>query len=562
MNISVPVKGYVTQMCSDVVGLKVLLLDDETSGIVSMVYTQSEIIAKEVYLVEGISKFDDRQEMPHLKCVVFLRPTEENITLLCRELRRPNYGEYHLYFTNIISRDHLQRLAESDEREVVRKCEEYFGDVYVVNPDTYTVRTHPTAIGERVSQGLFSSLLALKRRPTTIRYQRNSGACQSLATSLQSTITKTLAVESEFQIPKHGACTVLIVDRWEDPVTPLLLPWTYQAMLHEYFGIDRNRVVLDKSEEAKKEKKIEENEFVFQASQDQFFAKNQYANWGELCASVKELVDAFQATISQKEAVKQTGSLQDMKTLLQNLPQHRLLGSAVSKHVSIVTQVGEVLRGRGLFNIGVLEQDIACNNSHNEHWRELVELINTSGRTTPNDVLRVAMVYFLRYEKNPSCNYARLKELLNTNGVPTDALERLRDRCGADKRQSTPILFPNETNLLKIVMNSVKGMDSEKSVYTQHEPMLKRLSQHCAKGTLPADLYPVVAGNATEKCKEVIVFIVGGATYTEAAYVNLMNAQADAIAGGQKPKTVGDVEVRVVLGTTEMINIETFLKLL
>ena len=37
---------------------------------------------------------------------------------------------------------------------------------------------------------------------------------------------------------------VLILDRKDDPVTPLLLQWTYQAMVHELVGMSDNRVNL------------------------------------------------------------------------------------------------------------------------------------------------------------------------------------------------------------------------------------------------------------------------------------------------------------------------------
>ena len=37
---------------------------------------------------------------------------------------------------------------------------------------------------------------------------------------------------------------LLIIDRCEDPITPLLNQWTYQAMLHELIGIENNQVYL------------------------------------------------------------------------------------------------------------------------------------------------------------------------------------------------------------------------------------------------------------------------------------------------------------------------------
>lgn len=45
------------------------------TGIVSMVYTQSEILQKEVYLFERIDSAN-REIMKHLKAICFLRPTK------------------------------------------------------------------------------------------------------------------------------------------------------------------------------------------------------------------------------------------------------------------------------------------------------------------------------------------------------------------------------------------------------------------------------------------------------------------------------------------------------
>lgn len=39
---------------------------------------------------------------------------------------------------------------------------------------------------------------------------------------------------------------MLILDRKDDPVTPLLTQWTYQAMIHELIGINDNKLKLKK----------------------------------------------------------------------------------------------------------------------------------------------------------------------------------------------------------------------------------------------------------------------------------------------------------------------------
>lgn len=66
------------------------------TSIVSMVYSQSEILQKEVYLFERIDAPSNRDHLKHLKCIVFLRPTSVNIALLSKELRNPKYGVYFI----------------------------------------------------------------------------------------------------------------------------------------------------------------------------------------------------------------------------------------------------------------------------------------------------------------------------------------------------------------------------------------------------------------------------------------------------------------------------------
>lgn len=51
------------------------------TSIVSVVYTQSEILQKEVYLFERIDS-QNRDSMKHLKAICFLRPTKVQ-TCLC-----------------------------------------------------------------------------------------------------------------------------------------------------------------------------------------------------------------------------------------------------------------------------------------------------------------------------------------------------------------------------------------------------------------------------------------------------------------------------------------------
>lgn len=66
-------------------------------SIVSVVYSQSDLLKKEVFLVELVDSISKSKEpMSHLKAIYFLRPTSENIQYLRRQLANPRFGEYHL----------------------------------------------------------------------------------------------------------------------------------------------------------------------------------------------------------------------------------------------------------------------------------------------------------------------------------------------------------------------------------------------------------------------------------------------------------------------------------
>lgn len=96
--------------------------------------------------------------------------------------------------------------------------------------------------------------------------------------------------------------------------------------------------------------------------------------------------------------------------------------------------------------------------------------------------------------------------------------------------------------------NRLKGLKGVENVYTQHTSLLESTLQNLIKGRLREQQHPFVEGGGStrDKPQDVIVFIVGGATYEEAKMIAGINAT-----------TPG---VRVVLGGTSIHNAATFLE--
>ncbi|VEL18464.1 unnamed protein product, partial [Protopolystoma xenopodis] len=327
-------------------GMKVVMIDEETINILSVVMSMSEIMQHEVYLVERISV--PREPIKHLKCICFLRPTKSNISHLCRELNQPNYTSYYLYFTNALPKSALKLLAEADDHEVVSDVQEFYADFVALSPFLY-VFDLPVSLNvkyeirpdvlTRSTAGLSSVLLAIRRCPI-IRYQSSSDVCRQFSESLRSIISREAIL---FDFRQVECPTLLILDRRQDPVSPLLSQWTYEAMVHELIGIKHNKVNLNRAPGVRDGL----NEITLSREFDEFYRDNQFSGFGEIGSAIKRLVESFQAT-SQLVDTKSVESIQDLKNFLENYPSFRKASGTVETHVALVSELSRIVKEHAL----------------------------------------------------------------------------------------------------------------------------------------------------------------------------------------------------------------------
>lgn len=447
MNVISAVKNYVNKMIEESEpGMKILLMDKETTSIVSMVYGQSEILQREVYLLERI---DTSQPLPadrdsglrYLKCLVFLRPTSQNIALLARELSNPKYGAYYIYFSNIIAKADVKKLAESDEQEVVKEIQEFYMDYLAINSHLFSIGLPSCMVKNewnrdalfRTNQAITALLLSLKRNPI-IRYRKNSSMCEKLANAIRESISK----ESKlFDFRQSSPALLLILDRKDDPVTPLLNQWTYQAMVHELLTINNNRVNLSNVPGISKELM----EVVLSAEQDSFYAKNLFLNFGEIAQNIKTLMDDFQIKAKSHQKVE---SIADMKAFVENYPQFKKLSGNVFKHVTVVGELSSLVGRNLLLEVSEVEQELSSHDEHSQQLQAIRKLINNS-KVTNLDATRLVMLYALRYQTHSNNDINGLIELLKKKGVTRDLymnVVNVLEYAGSDVRQLD--LFGNE----------------------------------------------------------------------------------------------------------------------
>ena len=152
---------------------------------------------------------------------------------------------------------------------------------------------------------------------------------------------------------------VIVLDRINDPITPLLNQWTYQAMVSEVIGLENNLiksgVIPSKAQ------------YNLSIDSDDFFSKNAFSNFGDLANNLKLMVDQYQ---DHGKNVKMD-SIEDMQKFVEDYEINKKKQNSMTKHVEITSYLSKTVGQKHLLDISKLEQDMASSNNKNSHFTVL-----------------------------------------------------------------------------------------------------------------------------------------------------------------------------------------------
>lgn len=328
---------------SDDLMWKVLIVDKYTLSVISAACRVRDILQKNV---TSMSKFiifhsnslkvveylhKSRQPFPQMGGVYFISPEEESVAAFIKDFEdpsKPRYNCAHLFFSSRVPNKIMKMIGESKASVRVKTLTEVNIDFLAIEQKIFTLNTAndmKLAFGETTDDrkgfidAMASKLLTFCLTYGQIPYIRHS-ASSTLSTRVANALHDKLAKmkgDSDAKLESKNS-VLLIVDRGEDPLVPLLHDFYYQAMAFDLLNIGEDCIYTQELED--KEKKVILDEY------DPIWLQHRHTHFGDLGPIIKKDFDNFMnehkdINEKSKEKLKEGSNLQSM---IRKLPQYRV----------------------------------------------------------------------------------------------------------------------------------------------------------------------------------------------------------------------------------------------
>ena len=543
--------NYIESMISNVKDMKAIIFDNETQVIFSLEFSKSLALKQEIFLFENIDKIQTDQKL-NLNGIFFIRPTQQNLEYLKNILKSSNFKEINLFFTNQLTDDYLKKLAENDINTQVKNVQEIYLDYYIINSNVFHLNIescicnldmnpiekwnqYDTQMYERIYQGLISACLSNRMKPL-IKSVKGSFLCQKLGKKLAAFFEDNYEFIRK-ECGQHFNGILLLYDRKEDPISPLINQWTYQAQLHEILGIKNNVIELKKGEAKPEKYVISDVEAI-----DKFYSKYKFADYGTVATAVQQEADKLK---NENDLLNKESSIEELRKIIDQLPEKKKESMAITKHYKLFYNISEYVTKHKLMDLSKLEQDISVNDNKKEQFNQIVQIISDP-KVQHLDKCKLYLLYMLKYENDSSVN--NLKNIMIEKELGDwvkygDALIKYagRQRRNLDAFQDKDLFSKGK----KFIMNAF-GQGNE-NAFMQHISYLNGIVERMLKGKSKDNETININNNSgtnEPRVNNLIIFVFGGITFEEIRDLSLLGNQ---------------LGVNIICGGTNVINSKSFL---
>lgn len=393
---------------------------------------------------------------------------------------------------------------------------------------------------KHVSESLASLLIALQVNPM-IRYQTQSQPCKTLANEVGSIIMNEAKMNKTWRqaAPVDVNSLLLIVDRRNDLITPMLNNWSYYSMIHELFSIKNNRI--DLSDVPTRQEK-DPKELMISVENDGFFEENYFKNYGELGTTLKLAVENLKRVKLTQQKVE---TVEDMRKFIDEYPEAKRYASCVQNHVFLMSEMTRLVTEHNLITVSECEQELVCSlASNSDTLKKLRQLIATD-TIRRIDALRLVSLYTV-CKSDKSGLASLIKCLKGRKDVRREDLEFLRQLQEFNLTVPQNPFDDTVQHVARLIVQGVKGVDN---VLTQYKPPLSKIIDDLQKVNKLRETDFAFSGERhRDGCpSRIIIFYIGGTTYEEALIVDRNNRTSQG-------------NVQIIIGGTGVHNFESFVE--
>lgn len=491
----------------------VLILDSETSPILSSLCTVTELMENQIVMIDKYSL--ERQPLRNYHAIYLISPDtlkskggEEDIKRLESDIKTGKYLAPHIFLTHN-DQEALESLAR--HREIVEKLQTLkiiFIHYRCVDPWTFHTMTPKTFNAmysdepsanfqqccESMLSGLTSFLFAIQARPRVV-FAKNPAEVGIFAGQLEQRmddIQKALSPDVAKKFDTKDTVLV-ILSRGNDPIAPLLHQFTYEANVYDTLKVV-DGVVTPNPAHPKEQATLD----VFQ---DDFFKKVRFMHMRDIGDFLKGALKEF----TELEEQQKKGATEAIKReALKKTAKRKVERDQVANHMATADAAATQMKERHLVDLATYEQNIAVGFAEGAKFKtngmELSGKINVSGMTE-EDKVRVIALFNLKVKKFGEAEVGRVLQGASMS-------QEWKPAVLAMSRFASDELHRDDDRVLE-----------EAWMDDKYQPLVYEVAKKLTTGAKIKDMEkPKDIGS----CRRIVFFILGGVSFMELRWIETL----------------------------------------
>lgn len=546
---------------------KVLVLNETSKKLLYNVVKEDDVLNCNIIAIELLE--ERRQQQPETDAIYLLSPLPHIVEQLKADLSRRRYRRGFLIWTSTLPRALGQDLFNSESRrQVIANTQDLNIDFYPRESHVVTFRAdwsfhvlyNPSCDSmikphlDSITNKIVSVCVSLGEYPL-VRYYRPKSANHAAAAmtshlaSFVQTALDEYARDQRNNFPPADSprprAELIITDRTMDLMAPFVHELTYQAMAMDLLPVQDDgdkvtyRNVIRRGQPDQEEKDVELNE------NDKLWVSNRHKHMKDLLVELSNDFKQFQAKNSQFADNDDVPiSVNTIKDMMAGLPEFQEGKEAFALHIDMAEKCAKLFQERKLIDISTTEQCLATGVDEDgkkpRNLADQVVRLLDDDSIVHDDRVRLLAMYIMYRNGILRGDIEKLRchgELSPMDGEMIYNLDALGTRVERQLKDNSPNMQPLFPPKIQ------QAQPGDEVDLTRFQPNLRSMLESICKGTLDPTAFPPVkphldhsstAQSTTSLRKQgtptwastrqtagkprqrLIVFVAGGATYSEA----------------------------------------------